>query len=643
MPMKPAPALKKLSRFSPGKWITGFATTGAAIVSILSFSRSYGLIGEEPAHLAVGSLGVAWVGISPAADTAESIGDTLRFAATVTNKSGSVLMGSWIEWMSDDSTIAMVNPDGTVIAQSPGSTSVVVLVGDFVARSRITVKQKPAGIRFPSDSGVIVPENGKVAVRPDVVDARGNAISGLAPTLRLADTISVTLDSAGFLVPSGPGQTTLEARFDAITATTAVRVHAVPTTITLVGGADQNALAGRPLAAPLTVRVLSMRGKPIGGIPVHFATGDGQGVLTPPLAVTDSAGRVRTAWILGEIPGLHRVIARAEGLDSLLTIYAEADPSAAMVRHTLVGDDQRGMVGDTLAERIGIRITDSIGRALPEIPVTWLAPSGDSIVADAERTDSLGEVRARWRLGSKAGVRRARVQVGRTRAIPPYAMTAAADPAPAQSIALRSGGEQKAAAGSALAQPLVLRVADHFDNGIPGVAVRLEPGSGTVPDSGVTTDSAGRVVVRWTLGPAAGGQKLVAKALGVEKPLEVTATATVGAVAKAAFASPAPSSATVGRLLAPQPALIVTDAHDNPIAGATVTFTVTAGRVTPAAVKTDATGRAVTKWTLGATPGTQRLTAVVKGTPARAQLQVKTVAPAAKAPAATTPAKKKGG
>ena len=644
---EPRTLTRGVARFSPGKWITGVATTGAAIVSILSFARSYGIIGDDASHLAVGSLGAAWVGLAPAADTAESVGDTLRFAATVTSKSGAVLMGSWIQWTSDDSTVAVVRPDGTAIAKRPGSTNVVVIVGEHIARSRIVVKQKPAGIRFPSDSEVVVPENGKVEVRPYVVDARGFAIVGLRPTWRLTDTNVVATDSAGNLYPSGLGRTKLEARLDSLVATTTVRVSPVPTSIVAVSGTNQNALAGRPLAAPLTVRVLSMRGKAIPGIPVHFTTGDGHGNLSPATATTDSLGRARTAWTLGPIPGRNRLNARVDGLDSILTIVAEADPVASNVRHTLIGDAQASTAGDTLPGRIGIKLTDSTGLPLSDVPIFWTAPAGDSIVATAERTDSSGAVQATWKLGPRTGARRARVQIGRTRAIPPLPINATAAPAPAHAIELKSGQEQKATAGGSLAQPIVLCLADKFDNALAGDTVTIEPGAGTVPDSTLVTDAAGCVSTRWRLGSAAGGQKLVARVDGVEKPLEVTATATVGRVAKSAFGG-APTAATPGKALVPAPAVTVTDAYDNPIAAVTVTFTASAGLVSPKTVKTDATGRAVTKWTLGPKTTAQTLTAVVKGVATNAVLEVKPGTTPARPPAAgaqrsTAPSTQKGG
>src|SRR3712207_8158610 len=71
---------------SASKLVTAAASTGAALVSIFSFLYSFGVIGEPESHKTVGNFGAAWLGVSPAADTAHSIGDTLHLAATVTDK-----------------------------------------------------------------------------------------------------------------------------------------------------------------------------------------------------------------------------------------------------------------------------------------------------------------------------------------------------------------------------------------------------------------------------------------------------------------------------------------------------------------------------------------------------------------------------
>src|SRR5688572_12446027 len=245
-----APLRPKLS--SAGKWITATVSTMAALMSIFSVARTYGMVGEAgPAHLAIGALGASWVGLSPATATATSIGDTIHLAATVTNKSGSVLVGSWLQWSSEDTTVATVTPSGTVIARAPGQTTIMLLVGNLIARSRITVKPEPHDVRFVADSGLTISEGGSARSRPHVVDARGYVIAGIAPVLKTADSTIAFADSSGLIIATAAGETTLEATANGITARTAVRVKAVPSSIAGVGGTEQHASVGRALPSPV--------------------------------------------------------------------------------------------------------------------------------------------------------------------------------------------------------------------------------------------------------------------------------------------------------------------------------------------------------------------------------------------------------
>ena len=621
-----------------GKWIAASVSTMAAIVSILSIARTYGMVGAPgPSVLAIGPLGAAWVGLSPSQITATSIGDTLHLAATVTNKNGSVLVGSWLQWSSDDTTIAVVNTDGTVIAKAPGTTTIMLLVGSHIARSRVTVKPEPYAVKFIPDTGIVIAEGGHTRVRPHVVDARGYVIQAARPALRIADTTIAIADTSGLVIASTPGRTTLEATAAGITARMDVRVVAVPSSLAHVSGAEQNASAGRPLPSPVIVRVLSLRGRPIAGVPVHFATADGQGLADPATVITDSAGRARTLWTLGPMPGRHKLFARTESLDSTLTVVAEADPVAANVRHSILGDAQVAVVGDTLPARVGVRVTDSTGRPLADIPVSWSVSGTDSIVAIGERTDSAGEVRARWLLGPKVGEHRARVQIGATRAIPAYPLTAIARPATPKSVVLHAGQAQRGTVGASL-KPIVLRVVDRFDNPVPGATVTISPTHGSVPDSVLATDSAGNATVRWTLGGAIGTQKLSARVSGITRPVEVTATASIGRASKVTFTN-ASATGTVGKPLASPATVTITDAFNNPIAGATVAFSAAGGTVSVAKVKTDAKGRASTKWTFGTKVGTQTLTASVSGASARATLEAAVTKTAAAATSGKAPSK----
>ena len=145
-------------------------------------------------------------------------------------------------------------------------------------------------------------------------------------------------------------------------------------------------------------------------------------------------------------------------------------------------------------------------------------------------------------------------------------------------------------------------------------------------DSTVTTDSAGIAYGRWTLGSAAGMQRLTVLASPIEKELVVTAKGLPRSPASLGFTSP-PAQGSVGRSL-PQPLKVVLkDTYGNPIANRTVTFLPVGGKVSPARVVTDAHGVAATKWTLGEKPGVQTLAAAVKDSEVKAKLTVKAVKP----------------
>jgi hypothetical protein len=359
------------------------------------------------------------------------------------------------------------------------------------------------------------------------------------------------------------------------------------------------------------------------GVPVRFAA---EPASTEETALTDAAGRARSTWTLADRPGRQRLTVGVAGVDSVVTVTAEADPVPANTRLVLASPMGGAPAGDSLASPVIVSVTDSTGAPLVDIPVDWLALDGGKASALAERTDSLGHARATWQLGSKAGSQRLRVQVGDSREIPALTIKSKAEPGHPYSLSLVSGAGQSGGVSSALKAPIAVRVSDRFGNRIPSAPVVLRPESGSVGDSSVTTDSAGIAYGRWTLGSAAGTQRLTVRASPIEKELVVTARGLPRSPASLGFASP-PAQGSVGRSL-PQPLKVVLkDAYGNPIANRAVTFVPVGGKVSPARVVTDAHGVAATKWTLGEKPGVQTLAAAVKDSEVKAKVTVKAVKP----------------
>ncbi len=618
-----------------GPWFThawrtvaAVASTGAAVVSLVSALYTYGVIGRSDAHQTIGNIGAAWVGVRPAADTALAIGDTLHLAATITDRSGSVLVGAHPTWTSDDSRVATVLGDGSVVARGPGATSVAVIVGSLVARARVVVAQRVAAMSVEAgalDSAVTVAEDARLALHTIARDARGYTIAGVAPRWHIDDTTVATIDSTGMLAGRSPGRSIVTASVGAISGHAAITVVATPAAIVAVAGTSQRALAGGVLPQAVVVRVTSRHGRPIENQLVTFVCAGGQGSASPDTSRTDADGRARTTWTLGGLPGRQVLFASVDRLDTAVHVAAEADPAARNTRVSPLAAALGAEAGSPLGDSVGVRVTDSTGRALAGVPVAWTALSG-SVRPLEPRTDSLGVARVQWTLGTAPGVQRLRVQVGAAESadpVTPVTISATARAGKPAAIEILAGDAQHAAVGTALTRSIAVRVVDAHGNHVADVPVVLSPSGGTVPDSALESDSSGVARTRWTMGRAAGGLTLAIHVDGVTKLVAVHARATPATPANLTFddVPASPGSHSVRRLVA-----LVTDAYGNPVPEVPLHFTTHTGSVAPGRGVTDAHGRVALAWSVGKHAGDLTLSGSAAGHDVKATYTVRAAA-----------------
>jgi hypothetical protein len=601
------------------KLIAVTASSGAALVSIFTALYSYGVIGQSESHQSIGNIGAAWVGLRPAIDTATALGDTIHYAATVTDKNGSILVGARPTWTTGDSSIATVLQDGSVIARGPGRTMVSVVVGKLVTHSTVVVKQRVATVevgRASSDSLIVLAEGSGMQLRALALDARDHPIKGLETSWHIEDNSVASLDSSGLLTGKNAGRSMIVAKVDGVIGKAGVSVVTPASAIALVAGTNQRTLAGRQLPQAIVVRATNRRGGPASGKRVTFKVGEGGGAVDPASAVTDADGRARASWTLGSDPGRQTLFASVENVDSALPIVAEADPIAANTRVVPLVERLSARAGEQLPDSVAIRVTDSTGRLLPDVPVRWTAGDGGVVSEVSTRTDSLGVATVRWTLAKKTGTQRLRAQIGLGPGlgIPPVTITAAALAGAPSSVTIVSGDNQKAAAGVQLPRPLVFRVVDANGSGVGASVLNLSPSGGEVADTTLTTDSSGFARTKWTLGHSAGEYSLAVHADGVKKLVKVLAKASPAVAANLAFDDvPADKrqrdTAKVKKLYA-----LVTDVYGNPVPEARVTFSVKSGVVTPTRAVSDSKGRAALTWKLGAKTGEHTLRGAVHGT-----------------------------
>jgi adhesin/invasin len=603
-----------------GKWLTALITTGAALAALLVNAKNLGV----SQWLGLADYAARRVWVLPRVDTLRAIGDTTVLAATVTDERGAGLTGVSLRWQTSDATIATVDSAGTVVARGPGTARIRASVRELSGESRIVVRQLPVRVAIQGDTAVGILEGDTVLFVAHTLDARNAPILELAPRWRSDDTSIVTVDSMGRAIAHAPGWVSLSAEHRDLGATLAARVELAPASITLVSGGDQRMPAGRQLPLPIVVRVLSRNGTPIPDIPVAFTPADGEGTVAADTVTAGRDGQARATWTLSDRPGSQRLVVTVPALDSALLVTAEADPHRGNTYVAALDTALTGVVGDSLSEAVVVRVSDSTGTAIADVPVAWTALDRGAVESEGERTDSLGQARARWTLGPRAGPQRLRVQVGNPRMIPPVTVTATARPGPAARVVTVGGEGQSGTVGAPLAKAVIIGIRDAHGNGVPGVPLSVRALEGTVTDTAPRTDSTGHAAIRWDLGRKAGPNALEVRAAGLDSVVRATARARPGTAANVAFEDP-PARATAGTRLRLR--TLVTDAYGNPVPNAVVVFSAPGGTLTAARVATDTAGRALTRWTPGSAAREQTLTATVRGTAIKAIHAVPVTAP----------------
>ena len=346
-----------------------------------------------------------------------------------------------------------------------------------------------------------------------------------------------------------------------------VLVHIVPPPAVLVkqSGDNQTGTVGIPLLLPACVVVRDGLADPVGGVTVNWAVGAGNAGLSATSTISDLQG-LACVLVTPQSAGSVTVVATSGTLTPAtfaFTIATSQGPASVVVS---AGNGQTGPVGSTLTVNPAVLVRDAGGAPLADVPVTFAVTGGNgSITAATPVTNASGiATLGSWTLGTVAGANTLSATVT---GLAPVTFTATGTPGPPTTLVIISGANQTAAAGAALASPLVVEVRDALGNGVQGITVNWTVSHGSVtPTSGVT-NSVGRAQTAWTLGSTATAQSATGSVSGLT-PAVFNATAT--------FATPSILLTLFGGDRIPVPGsrdVLVSVTDTVPAGGITVTLT----------------------------------------------------------------------
>jgi VCBS repeat-containing protein len=295
----------------------------------------------------------------------------------------------------------------------------------------------------------------------------------------------------------------------------------------------------------------------------------------------------------------------------------EAKPAAIVI---VSGDTQSAPAGAPLDLPLVVKVTDALSRPVEGRTVAFTIDVGGGQVTPASApTGTDGLATATWTLGAAAGQQRVQARVSGTD-VPADLLVkfnASAVSGSGSALEVVSGDNQTAPVRSALADSLVVKVADALGNPVAGIQVQWTAvGGGSISPASVTSGADGLAKAERVLGSASGTQSAEASSNGLPT-VSFTHTAVPANPTALILVSGDAQSGPVGTPLADSLVVRLEDDNGNGVGGKAITWVVATGggSVSPVTSTTSPTGFAKTRWTLGPTAVSNLVNAVFSGLP----------------------------
>jgi len=492
-----------------------------------------------------------------------------------------------------------------------------------------------------------------------VLDSNSFPISGVTVSFATngsGSTVSPTVattTSAGYAVTyltSGSTNGSLNVTATAGTHAAAFNLTVAPTGTAAAGGLSFVSGQGQILPAGyntdsgiagshLAVLVTDTSGNPLPNVPVTFQITSGNGTLfltseggTKQVLNSDPSGVATVDFLAPEVaPGSDstrgfsqtQVTASAPNTNNLtftITITPIDGPATIeQEQPPQPGTTISGQVNQTIPGALVFRIISSNGYYIPGIGINLSTqalnpalyptakcndPTGNGVLSDGTGTLSCDLV-----IGPREGTVSVTANIGYSINMAPFQLVVAAGP-PA-TVKLVQGNNQTGPPGAVLNTTLVVQVTDAGGNLLTGTPVTWQvvtPGTATLSQVIAVTDSTGRASAVVTLGNIAGPVQVTATAGSASATFNLAALIPSTGIQKVS----GDGQSTVTNTAFTSPLVVeVTGSDGGGVAGAPVTFQVTAGSATlgSSTGTSGANGQVSTTVQAGSSPGPVTITA----------------------------------
>ncbi len=253
--------------------------------------------------------------------------------------------------------------------------------------------------------------------------------------------------------------------------------YPVAAKIELVSGNNQTTLMGNELAYPIVIKVTDQNGDPHSGTDVSFIVEEGSTSVSS--GVSDEKGFVSVKWAVGNSSSDQILTVTAfeeDGITSLIgsPLTVNASSLVPTKLELVLGNNQNGILGDTLKESIIVRVLDQKGTAIAGHYVHFSVNDNGEIYPEG-LSNYLGETTNSWKLGTNTFDQRLEISSFRTDGITHLeGSPLIIEPKIATTLEVVSGNNQTGEILTSLDEPIIVRVKDQNGNAIAGIPVAFE-------------------------------------------------------------------------------------------------------------------------------------------------------------------------
>jgi uncharacterized protein YjdB len=300
------------------------------------------------------------INISQTSVSLTAIGETVQLTATVRDQGGASMQGAAVSWRSSNDAVATVSSSGMVTAVANGTATITASSGTATGSAAVSVEQRPASVRVTPGTVTLPALRDTVSLRADVLDAKGNAVTGATVQWSTSNAAVATVTPAGVVTAAGNGSAVITATAGSVNGAAQVSVQQTPHALRVSPGAVT--ITALTDTVRLTATVVDAREQPIAAAQVTWSSSN--------TGVASVAGGVVTAVSNGTTT----IVATSGPLTATTAVTVRQVPAAIALSRNNVSFTN---IGDTL--RVSGIVRDARGHAIAGATPTW--STGNTAIA----------------------------------------------------------------------------------------------------------------------------------------------------------------------------------------------------------------------------------------------------------------------